>query len=87
MHNKKNARENFSRAFLIYQFFYPFPGPLNRNVPPISANTNSTRKIKNNTLAMPAAPDAMPVNPNSAATMATTKNINDQRNILFIFKD
>ena len=42
--------------------------------------------MKNKTLAMEAAPAAMPVNPNKAATMATTKNINAQRNIILIFK-
>lgn len=41
--------------------------------------------MKNNTFAIPAALEAMPVNPNSAATIAITKNINDQRNIVLFF--
>ena len=53
--------------------------------PTISEITNSTRKIKNRILAIPAALAAMPVNPNSPAIKATTKNINDQRNIASVF--
>lgn len=64
---------------------YSFLFPLNRKVPPIKANTNNTRKIKNNTLAILAAPEAIPVKPNSAATIATTKKISDQRNIVYFF--
>ena len=36
---------------------------------------NKTRKIKNNILAIEAAPAAMPVKPNTAATIAMIKNI------------
>ena len=64
-----------------YQFFIFFA-----IVPPMIRDiTNNTRKIKNNTLAIPAALAAIPVNPNSAAIRATTKNINDQRNIISKF--
>ena len=38
--------------------------------------------MKNNTLAIPAAPAAIPPNPKIAAIMATTKNITVQRNIV-----
>ncbi len=40
------------------------------------------RNITNKTLAIPMAEPAIPVNPNSAATIAITKNVADQPNIL-----
>ena len=43
-------------------------------------------KIKNNTLAIPAAPAAIPPNPKTAAIIATTKKITVQRNIVISFK-
>jgi hypothetical protein len=43
--------------------------------------TKSIKKMKNKILAMDAAPAAIPVNPKSAATIATMKNITDQDNI------
>jgi hypothetical protein len=43
--------------------------------PKIKTRINKTRKIKNNTLAIEAAPAAMPVKPNMAATIAMIKNI------------
>jgi len=43
--------------------------------PKIKTRINSTRKIKNNILAMEAAPAAIPVKPNMAATIAIIKNI------------
>ena len=46
------------------------------------AITKSARKIKNNTLAISAAPSAIPPNPNIAAMIAITKKIIDQRNIV-----
>ena len=48
-------------------------GPL-RNKPATSDMANSTRNMKNSTLAISAAPAAMPPNPNTAAISATTKN-------------
>jgi len=48
------------------------------------AITNNAKKIKKRTLAMSAAPSAMPPNPNIAAIMAIMKNIIDQRNIVLI---
>ena len=45
----------------------------------------STINTKNNILAIEAAPAAIPVNPNSAAILATTKNITAQRNMIVIF--
>lgn len=46
---------------------------------------NKTIKIKNNTLAIAAAPEAIPVNPNIAATMAIIKNVADHFNITLVF--
>src|SRR5687768_10407482 len=43
---------------------------------------NSTRKMKNNTCAMLDAVAAMPPNPKMPATMATTRKINAQYNIV-----
>ena len=43
--------------------------------PKIRTIINNTRKIKNNTLAIEAAPAAIPVKPNIAATIAMMKNI------------
>jgi hypothetical protein len=42
---------------------------------------NRTIKMKNRTLAIPAALDAIPPNPKIAAMIATTRNIIVQRNI------
>ncbi|MCW3081723.1 MAG: hypothetical protein JWR87_3153 [Segetibacter sp.] len=47
---------------------------------------NSTIKIKNSTLAILAAPAAIPPKPNIAAIIATTRNITVQRNIIISFK-
>ena len=49
--------------------------------PNIIISNHTTKKIKNRTFAMAAAPLAMSVKPKIAATIATIKNINDQRNI------
>ncbi len=54
--------------------------------PATSAITNKTKNIKNKILAMDAAPAAIPVNPNTAATIATIKKISAQRNIVLSFK-
>ena len=48
-------------------------------------STNSTRKIKNNTLAMPAATAAIPPKPNTAAMIAIIRKITVQRNIIVSF--
>ncbi|RAJ79261.1 hypothetical protein CLV59_106322 [Chitinophaga dinghuensis] len=53
--------------------------------PAIKEITNITRKIKNRIFAMDAAPAAIPVKPKIAATIATTKKINVQRNISVSF--
>ena len=42
---------------------------------------NNTRKIKNNTLAILAAPAAIPVNPNRAAMIAIMKKVIDHLSI------
>jgi hypothetical protein len=54
---------------------------LKRKTPPISASTNKAAKRKNKNFAMAAAPTAICVNPKRAATSATARKINDQRNI------
>jgi hypothetical protein len=46
--------------------------------------TNKTRKIKNKTLAIPAAPDAIPPNPKIAATMAMIRNVTVHRSIVIV---
>lgn len=43
---------------------------------------NNTRKIKNNTLAILAAPAAIPVNPNRAAMIAIMKKVIDHLSII-----
>jgi hypothetical protein len=48
------------------------------------ARRNKTIKIKNNTLAISAAPEAIPVNPNIAAITAIIKNVADHFNITSI---
>ena len=55
-------------------------------LPEIRLRINNTKKIKNKTLAIPAAPAATPPKPKMAAMMATTKKITVQRNITFNFK-
>ena len=54
---------------------------LSKDDPAIIAIKNNTIKTKNKILAMDAAPAAIPVKPNTAATIATIKNISAQRNI------
>lgn len=56
-----------------------------RRLPAISEIINRTRKTTNNTLATPAKADAMLRKPNMPATMANTKKINAQPNILITF--
>jgi len=51
------------------------------DLPKIKDRRNSTIKIKNRTFAIDAAPAAIPPNPNTAAIIATTRNITVQRNI------
>jgi len=55
-------------------------------LPKTSDTKNKTTNTKNNILAIPAALAAMPPKPNMAATMATTKNITVQRNIIYVFE-
>jgi hypothetical protein len=50
--------------------------------PKISDNRNNTIKMKNKILAIPAAPAAMPPKPNTAAIIATIRNMTVQRNIV-----
>jgi hypothetical protein len=48
---------------------------------------NNAKKIKNKTLAIDAAPSAIPPNPKIAAIIAITKKITDQRNISLVVMD
>ncbi|OEI82000.1 hypothetical protein BKP44_12615 [Formosa algae] len=54
--------------------------PVNREI------TNSTKNIKNNIFAIPAAPAAIPPNPKMAATIAKITNVTVQRSIIYGFK-
>lgn len=49
----------------------------------MSNNTKSTRKIKNNTLAMLVAAAAIPVKPNMLAIIATTRKISAHLSIAY----
>ncbi len=53
--------------------------------PPIKDSRNNTIKIKNNTLAIPAADAAIPKKPNIPAIIAMTRKIIVQRNIGLLF--
>ena len=52
--------------------------------PKINTITNNTKKIKNKTLAIEAAPAAIPVNPKTAAIIAITKKIAAHFSIKYI---
>lgn len=54
--------------------------------PAMIAIKNKTIKTKNKIFAMEAAPTAIPVKPNTAATIATIKNISAQRNMCLKFR-
>lgn len=69
--NKKSLRILKTFITCSYQVIY-FPKIFD---PKIKTRINKTRKIKNNTLAIEAAPAAIPVKPNIAATIAMIKNI------------
>ena len=66
-------------------FYYTSVFP--KDFPNNKDRTNSIRKIKNKILAIPAAPAAIPPNPNNAAINATTKNVIVQRSIGCGFKN
>jgi hypothetical protein len=53
------------------------------NAPENREITNNTRNRKKINFAIEAAPAAIPPNPKIAATIATTRNITVQRNIVF----
>jgi hypothetical protein len=59
---------------IAFALFFPKSYGPRRNSPATSDTTNNTRKMKNRTFAISAAPAAMPPNPNTAAISATTKN-------------
>ena len=66
------------------EFMHPMINHGRLLLPASSMITNSTIKIKKNTLAIDAAPAANPKNPNAPAINAITKKIIAQRNIRFI---
>jgi hypothetical protein len=53
--------------------------------PNTSESTKSTKKIKNKTFAIEAAPAAIPPNPKIAATIAMIRKVTVQRNIRLSF--
>jgi len=55
------------------------------NIPNKRLITNNTRKIKNKTFAIDAAPAAIPPKPNNAAINAMIRNIITSRNIILSF--
>lgn len=57
----------------------------NTVLPRMNPRIQSTMKIKNSVLAIPAAPAAMPVNPNIAAIIAITRKIADHLNMIIYF--
>src|SRR5579864_9273580 len=67
-----NAFRAVSRDYIT---FFPIDKPMTNKI------KHTTRKRKNRNFAIPAAADAMPVNPNNAATRAMIKKIKAQRNI------
>jgi hypothetical protein len=58
---------------------------LTKNNPEIIIIAQTATKRKKRNFAISAAPWAIPVNPKSAAMIASTKNKNDQRSIVFDF--
>ena len=56
-------------------------------LPPINEIRNKIIKMKNNTLAIEAAPAAMPKKPKAAAMIAMMRKISVQRNIFVEFDD
>jgi hypothetical protein len=50
-------------------------------LPPIKLSRNNTINMKKMIFAIVAAPAAIPVNPNNAATIAIIRNVTVQRNI------
>ena len=59
---------------------------MNKVDPRIKVITTKARNIKNMTLAIEAAPAAIPVNPNIEAMIAITKKINVHFNIVVSFR-
>ena len=59
---------------------------LPNDFPKIKERTNSTRKIKNKIFAIPAAPEATPPNPNTAAIMAIMRKLTVQSSIIVDLK-
>ena len=69
---QKKSLNNYLKTLIMFCCFIYFPKILEPN---IKTRINKTRKIKNNTLAIEAAPAAIPVKPNMAATIAMIKNM------------
>lgn len=72
--------------FLCFHVLYKLLIFLPAKRPTIKLITNNTRKMKNKIFAMLAAPAAIPVKPNKAATNAITKNITAYLNIIISLK-
>jgi len=53
-------------------------------IPRMSMTIQNPRKIKKRIFAIEAAPAAIPVKPNTAATNAIARKRNDQRNIVLV---
>jgi hypothetical protein len=68
--------------FFYFQFLHITAHHRNSFEPKAMVIMKRTKKIKNKTFAMEAAPAATPPNPNIAATIAIIKKITAQRNIL-----
>jgi len=77
----KKSRPYFKTGinFILYRHL------LKMLAPNTSDSTKSTKKIKNKTLAIDAAPSAIPPNPKIAATIAIIRKVTVQRNIGFEF--
>lgn len=75
----KQGENFFSPCFMSGNYFF------SKEEPAIIAIRKRTINTKNNIFAIDAAPAAMPVNPNNAAMIATTKNMTAQRNMIVIF--
>jgi hypothetical protein len=79
---KNNLNPGFERG---RDFSILYRHLLKMLAPNTSDSTKSTKKIKNKTLAIEAAPSAIPPNPKIAATIAIIRNVTVQRNIGFKF--
>jgi hypothetical protein len=77
------------KGLMINECVYPFRHRFDdlADLPEISEIRNNTMKTKNKIFAIDEAPAAIPPKPNTAAMIATTRNITVQRNIVLSFSD